>query len=1581
MKTFSRRTLIFSLVALFFLIASAPNALLGMRAFAVENAAGVKISVVGKSAALTGEVVELKARVVEKAASDREYGFSWSQNGRVIGKKTSVQLIFKKKGEYEITLSAFETVSENKTRIADTTHKIVVSDVPTDVRRDISIKIEGTAEIGIDEITELSAVVEGSGSTGGEIKLLWFTDGKKIAEGKSLKAVFKKAGENKIELRATDDRGNTIAAAAHTIRVYDEGDVKPRENFESVKKTMGAEGGKITLSNGVYLEVPEKALGKTVEVTFSTIGNIPGLGAKCHSTYKIDTPVPIRNAVIFYPREKDMTPDRFCIAIVRLKRKHAEIDGGGEETSAADAGGEEEQYYVHARIAAGDDAKVGETVELRAVIGASEKLKPGLSLAWLCNGEKAGDGNSISKKFEKAGKYYFGLEVYGDVNGERTLLDAAAHTIDVAAEQPAENSTTEEEYDISLIMPEYDIGGDDISELDADGGDGKGGDKNEKPGPAKPPKRPLNRPGKIEVKKEAFRGIVKKIEQGENLIVVEAGRAYKFKNKEVLIPVPYYEQNQSTCWAAAALMLIRAYNPAAYPQALLQPDNYSAFGILYLMGISKEGENSGLSPFRSKMAGILDIFTFSGELTFQDIILRTYSGTTSGGYDLLRRVLIVTMVKSCVYDTRLQFKNMIDDVLSDLDAGKPVFLNLIDHAVVAVGYDTCTINDPDTGNKKIYLNRFYVHDPKNSREECPYSMIARNDIFGHIVNSDQISGRSVSTITINKNVPDEKLLQTIHLTESPTPTAGSDMSPRGRAGVGAGFSNGNRGTAIFFWDHARPGGIALAYEDQLDGLENNEVFEFDRILFKKVPVWNADRVKDAECTVRSEVYAINSNGGIGDQLFGSGEVALTVPKFESASDGNGANASRALYNDFISAEDIKKPLAEKYKKDRKEIVNFLIRTSLFSGGKRIDGFDLKFKYRPLLISTDKNRFAPGEAICARSIICHGSGNAYQYVTEKTGWALIGPDGKRSEIKIDGRYAAISAPEKPGKYLIIAEHTAEAALIQGFRGNIASYVKRATEEIEISAGIKIYPEYARFIPPGASATFKADAAFDDPKWTVENLDPKVEGKISNEGVFKAPDRPGYFNITYSVRLNNETEPVTVTKELCVPLAITPETATIMAGETAGFKCDVAESLPVGIKWSVFEGERFGGVNKGTYTAPKEIGGIYHVIAEIDGIPEAYAMATVEVFHAYILPVGRDILAFENSEYVTRAVGWCPDSEIKWSLTGGGNLMLNPRYPNEAKFTFKQSGKYSISAEITQKKTGKKISLTKNIVVEKYDNKKHDRWLDGSAAYSKGPSESELEYWWQGGHDGNLTKDTYVKKGRDLIKTGPYITWSKDRIRTGNFNDGIEDGPVEIFSCGRNKESYFIRNNRIDGTKLKFGSDAGMSFEEKDRYSNGKKDGESVKYEVAIGYARTEGIYRIVSDSGEYKNDALHGRKIFNNIYKNTPMNVTPYSDGKINGVTVDYSGQTNYVNYVNGKPLWRKAYDGSGRLTYESEYDENQREKFERKYSFDENGDTRSVLFMGPNEVIEKEVYYKNGRPFEEEIYSGGKPGPRKKIGQ
>ncbi len=276
-------------------------------------------------------------------------------------------------------------------------------------------------------------------------------------------------------------------------------------------------------------------------------------------------------------------------------------------------------------------------------------------------------------------------------------------------------------------------------------------------------------------------------------IVEWAGELTGFVEGEKLIPMPYYEQVDETCWAADALMLTKAVTPYKDREAEVEIYNF-----MKALNIGA-GDGIGMTAFlKSLMQPIHD---FSGG-----------AGATSSNY---------------ISSVNLRCK-LVELLKKDL----PVILRLPEHTVVVVGY---RITSSPSG---VRNHEFVIHDsmginPPNANEGSMYTI--RNWTWFE----SRLSSISNAILWVDNKPHTQRALQTIGL-----PSAGKVGDLR--------FVVEKNG-ANFNYNFTYTPDEAKGYAWYFGTNKVDAIPAAAKNLYLRLPLWNADLGSSASVKVEIKI--------------------------------------------------------------------------------------------------------------------------------------------------------------------------------------------------------------------------------------------------------------------------------------------------------------------------------------------------------------------------------------------------------------------------------------------------------------------------------------------------------------------------------------------------------------------------------------------------------------------------------------------------------------------------------------------------------------------------------------------------------
>ena len=486
--------------------------------------------------------------------------------------------------------------------------------------------------------------------------------------------------------------------------------------------------------------------------------------------------------------------------------------------------------------------------------------------------------------------------------------------------------------------------------------------------------------------------------------VLETGSGPKSVAKSSIIELPYYEQGiNGCCWAAAALAVIKAYDPGPYT-------DMSIYELLKGMNIDKnDGIGGWWSYDMSRLAARIKGYTQTPNETF----------------------------------TFWNFNNFTNYIIAQTADQKPVIANMATHQAVFCGYEL-TGEKIDDGVTLIY------HDPQNSAEKNPPQTPYRRISPAALYSDFTPSGAKSVNMTISPSNPLQsakaKFLQTIHLSDSQT----GDIYGKNASGAGIVKNFKTRKIVIDYinWDIASNSGCRFKSYDDLP--------EFDEFWISNIPVWNADRKNTAVCSVKSSIHRIKDGKIEFPAIVSTEEIKFEIPPYDSSatSTSNGDNKARRLYTNMLSLDKLKAKLLDS---DR----SLALLTELRDGaGNLMGGFDIRFNYSPLIIKPARIENAePGSTHRFMAFI-NGRETKVKWSLNENSNAKIDETGAltiNSEISEDAGTLSINAVEINDAAPEIAALKSSIKLLKSATAEV-SLAKSKTGKIKIGE-LKLIPERA------------------------------------------------------------------------------------------------------------------------------------------------------------------------------------------------------------------------------------------------------------------------------------------------------------------------------------------------------------------------------------------------------------------------------------------------------------------------------------------------------------------------------------------
>jgi hypothetical protein len=353
--------------------------------------------------------------------------------------------------------------------------------------------------------------------------------------------------------------------------------------------------------------------------------------------------------------------------------------------------------------------------------------------------------------------------------------------------------------------------------------------------------------------------------------VVERGSRYAYTMGPVLA-WPYYEQVGGNCWAAAWLMFMKGYSPH-----LVHDEIYK---ILSWTGVNKE---NGVGWYEM------------------------------GGIELKTEVVLGISIDQNVW---ANYNNFLDFVLKNIDAGKPLLTNVIDHQILIVGYKIRQTPD----GEEISL---VFHDSQNNDDRRPYCTWTSEQLASKWWDTGILRNglNYFVTLVSSSTPPAERRLQTVHLLDIISVPGTLEDLPQGLA-----FDSSGKIQEAITWDHRTEGGLKFALNIGVSpGITG--------INLKNVAVWNTDRGQSAGVRVKTTLHKVE-NGVYREPPLVTDEKSRTLASSE-AYYYNVSMQLRPLWDDLQVGDTM-----------------FALVTAVFNNdGLRTDDFDYVFKYQPIRIKS------------------------------------------------------------------------------------------------------------------------------------------------------------------------------------------------------------------------------------------------------------------------------------------------------------------------------------------------------------------------------------------------------------------------------------------------------------------------------------------------------------------------------------------------------------------------------------------------------------------------------------------------------
>ena len=358
---------------------------------------------------------------------------------------------------------------------------------------------------------------------------------------------------------------------------------------------------------------------------------------------------------------------------------------------------------------------------------------------------------------------------------------------------------------------------------------------------------------------------------------------YPKQTETPLISCPYYEQPGPTCWAAAHLMLLKAYNPNA---------DLNIYNLDYLV------------MSNSVTSGLDFSVTTSAEINkLKEIYKKYVTIDTKDDWNLVEPI------------SKLHPYKLFNRVLSALDNNKPSIGYINDHAYVFLGYI----------NKSSYEEiELIFHDPIFYCTDLPYHKMKIKDLRNRFKGAG--SGfSSIPSANINNSI-----LQTINLWSNENISKYNEFE-------GLGFFKNGFTVDYVSYDRTKNDGYTF---------QNSEIPNFDQITIK-VKCFNTS-AKPVDCLIKTEIFKLNEKlEKINEPIIPKSSDSQSVPPI-IPSETNLNLDMKTLYKPFT----IDIPRNSFTDNINENDANFEICTSLYNINnptQKLDGFNIKFKYRKLFI--------------------------------------------------------------------------------------------------------------------------------------------------------------------------------------------------------------------------------------------------------------------------------------------------------------------------------------------------------------------------------------------------------------------------------------------------------------------------------------------------------------------------------------------------------------------------------------------------------------------------------------------------------
>ncbi|EKD55883.1 MAG: hypothetical protein ACD_59C00010G0001, partial [uncultured bacterium] len=472
--------------------------------------------------------------------------------------------------------------------------------------------------------------------------------------------------------------------------------------------------------------------------------------------------------------------------------------------------------------------------------------------------------------------------------------------------------------------------------------------------------------------------IIEKLDENQNFLSELNHRS----DNRFAIDMPFYKQEGSDCWAATWLSFLKGYkaNTDQNINYTLNNNYNTMYKLHHQLGVAVDGDNTGLprqylGPFWWHPWG-MNIKTISSEIL---------------GYS----------VEDGVYYNKYTFACA---VLKSISKGIPFFVRTHRHTYIFLGYNLSNIQS-DSLSQALDKIKFIVHDPAGSD---PYKEITFNDI-------DQSLDDYINYDSQKPKVYFDEYFVVYHLVETPALYINSIYNksihlPRYKDSSYADWISSPKGIAFkkssdlidkVDWDSsAAPDGYKL---------DKVELKDFTEIDLKQIPVFDAANISKNYKKMKARIYITSKN----DVIYKDIDVPMKNLAYYCFS-----IDYSIPWSEFLIGP---RPANSKFIKDRyikQDDYDFTLFVELYEPitQNKLDGFDIKFKYRKATISSDSS--GDLETGSSRAYTCMlGTENITEYVT----WKCLKQNTDGSYLECAGLIDAngVFISTSPGTYIIVA----------------------------------------------------------------------------------------------------------------------------------------------------------------------------------------------------------------------------------------------------------------------------------------------------------------------------------------------------------------------------------------------------------------------------------------------------------------------------------------------------------------------------------------------------------------------------------